>query len=77
VDASLRSIASALYQKDDDTGKLHLIDTAGRQLSNFETRYGIVELEMLSLVYSLSVYRQYISVSTEIIVKSDNISLSY
>ena len=77
VDASLTSIASALYQKDDNTGKLHLIDTAGRQLSIFETKYTIVELEMLSLVYSLSAYRQYISVSTEIIVKSDNISLSY
>ena len=77
VDASLTSIASALYQKDDNTSKLHSIDTAGRQLSIFETKYGIAELEMLSLVYSLSAYRQYISVSTEIIVKSDNVSLSY
>ena len=77
VDASTKSISSILCQKDPKTQRLFIVECIGRQLNRFEQSYTISELEMLSIIYSLRNFRQYLSVTTEITVYSDHISLSY
>ena len=77
VDASNTAIASVLFQKDEKTGQMYLVDTFGKQVDKHQKFYTITELELLSIVSSLSAYRQYLSVTTNIFVKSDHISLTF
>ena len=78
VDASNTAIASVLFQKDEKTGQMYLVDTFGKQVDKHRQQfYTITELELLSIVTSLSAYRQYLSVTTNIFIKSDHINLTF
>ena len=77
VDASTTAIASVLFQKDEKTKKLYIIDTFGKMVDKHQKFYTISELELLAIVSSLSAYRQYLTVTTNIFVKSDHISLTF
>ena len=74
TDASLTSIASVAMQKDIKTGKLFLLDSAGRNLKANERNFTISEVELLACVHALLTYKQYISLSTKINFYTDHIS---
>ena len=77
TDASLTSIASVIMQKDTKTGKFFLIDSAGRGLKQAEKHYTISCIEALSIIFSLQAYKQYLSLTSEIHVLTDHVSLAY
>ena len=77
VDASNTAIASVWFQKDEKSGRLVIVDTFGKQLDEHQKSYTITELELLAIVSSLGTFRQFLSVTTNIFVKSDHISLTF
>jgi hypothetical protein len=60
TDASLYGISGILCQED-DTKQLHPISYASRILSSAETRYSVIERELLAIVWSLGHYSHIIT----------------
>ena len=59
TDASVQGIGAVLSQRKEDQ-RLHPIAYASRALSPAEQRYGIIELETLAVVWSISHFHHYL-----------------
>ena len=75
TDASLYGISGILCQED-DTKQLHPISYASRILSQAETRYSIIERELLAIVWSLGQYA-HIMFGQEVKTQTDHQPLRY
>jgi hypothetical protein len=77
TDASLVSLAGILMQKDPKTGKFFIIDSTGRGLKPAEKNLSISGIELAAIIHSLSAFKSYLSLTTEIHIMTDHISLTY
>ena len=75
TDASLYGISGILCQED-DTKQLHPISYASRILSSAETRYSVIERELLAIVWSLGHY-SHIIFGQEVKIQTDHQPLRY
>ena len=75
TDASLYGISGILCQED-DTKQLHPISYASRILSSAETRYSVIESELLAIVGSLGHY-SHIIFGQEVKIQTDHQPLRY
>ena len=75
TDASQHGIAGILCQYDDN-GLLHPVMYASRKLSSAESRYSLIERELLAIVWSLQHY-SHIVFGQEITVQTDHQPLQY
>jgi hypothetical protein len=74
-DASTSGIRFEIAQKD-DLGQEHPVAYGSRSLTPAEKRYGIMQLELLSLIHCLKEYRTYF-INSKSEVVTDHLSLNY
>ena len=74
-DASGDGLGAVLYQRGDE-GKLHPVEYASRSLSDAEKKWSTRDLEALSIVWSITRWRQYL-LFRDFEVFSDHDSLKY
>ena len=77
TDASLTSIACVFLQKDKKTGKFFIVDTCGRNVKASEKHMTILQLEMLAVLHGLNVFKQFLSLSSEIHLFTDHITIAF
>ena len=75
TDASRVAISAILCQKHDD-GKEHVISYASRKLLPRETKYSVIELELLAVVFGVIKFHHYLY-GNKIELQSDHRPLSY
>jgi ribonuclease HI len=68
-------IGAILMQQDQD-GKISIVSTASRVLTQTEQRYTTCEMELLAVVYALNKFRIYIY-GSKVILNTDNKGLSF
>jgi hypothetical protein len=74
-DASGRAIGGVLMQTNRE-GETHVVSTASRVLTETERRYAVTEQELLTIVFSLDKFRNYIF-GYEIYLRTNNKALSF
>ena len=77
TDASLTSIACVFLQKDLKTGKFFIVDTCVRNVKSGEKNMTILQLEMLSVIYGLHVFKQFLTLSFEIHLFTDHVTTAF
>jgi hypothetical protein len=75
TDASRVAVSAILCQKQDD-GKEHVISYASRKLLPRETRYSVIELELLAVLFGVIKFNHYLY-GSKIELQSDHRPLSY
>jgi hypothetical protein len=59
TDASYRAVSCVLLQEDAE-GVLHPVAYQSRKLASAETRYPVIELEALAIIYACNVFKPYL-----------------
>jgi hypothetical protein len=75
TDASTRAV-SAILSQEDDAGDEHPIAYASRKLLPRETRYAIVELELLAILFGVDKFKSYIW-GQDVVIYTDHDPLKF